>query len=93
VLHETLIRTALLVWGVISFIESMKTVGEVTDIFRTRSMIKRGREARQRTYRGVRSSGKHQKAIVDGEIAVCDTCTNSLGYNVAWEHAGHGESA
>jgi hypothetical protein len=29
----------------------------------------------------------HQKIIVEGEIEVCDTCINSLGYNIAWQQA------
>lgn len=29
----------------------------------------------------------HKMMVVDGEIEVCDTCENSLGYPVAWDQA------
>lgn len=30
---------------------------------------------------------EHSMILVEGEIEVCDTCINSLGYNVAWDQA------
>ena len=34
------------------------------------------------------SSGEHRKvSLYGGEIDVCDTCVNSLGYNITWEQA------
>ncbi|MEG2887222.1 MAG: hypothetical protein RR853_08865 [Aurantimicrobium sp.] len=32
---------------------------------------------------------EHQPKIVEGEIEVCDTCTNMNGYPVAWDQTWH----
>jgi hypothetical protein len=32
---------------------------------------------------------EHQLKIVEGEIEVCDTCTNMYGYNIAWDQTWH----
>lgn len=32
---------------------------------------------------------EHQPKIVEGEIEVCDTCTNMYGYNIAWDQTWH----
>lgn len=76
-LHATLLQTTLLLAGVVLYCELLFSIAEI------RTALKR-----PTPYRGsVPSSGAHKRATVDGEISVCDTCTNSLGYNVAWDLA------
>jgi len=33
------------------------------------------------------SSGEHKRIVMYGELAVCDTCVNSLGFNIRWDQS------